>query len=108
MSDNYQAVYDAVRSRFHFNSGELIDALRRQFDISHAVSMVRDSWQVAASEQERPFVLLKPKLFPDGNKWCALYGENLQEGVAGFGDTPADAAAAFDVAWFKATPGVVT
>lgn len=24
----------------------------------------------------------------DGNKWCALYGENLQEGLAGFGDSP--------------------
>ena len=24
----------------------------------------------------------------DGNKWCALIGGDLQEGVAGFGDTP--------------------
>lgn len=23
----------------------------------------------------------------DGNEWCALWGENLQEGVAGFGET---------------------
>lgn len=27
----------------------------------------------------------------DGDKWCALAGENLQEGVAGFGDTPSAA-----------------
>lgn len=27
----------------------------------------------------------------DGDKWCALVGENLQEGVAGFADTPIDA-----------------
>ena len=27
----------------------------------------------------------------DGDQWCALYGENLQEGVAGFGRTPAEA-----------------
>ncbi len=105
MSDHYQAVYDAIRSRFHFNSDALIDSLSRQFDISHAVFMVRDAWQVAAASQERPFVLFKPKLYPDGNQWCALYGENLQEGVAGFGDTPADAAADFDVNWFKAKPG---
>ena len=26
--------------------------------------------------------------FKDGNKWCALYGEDLQVGIAGFGDTP--------------------
>jgi len=23
----------------------------------------------------------------DGNQWCYLYGENLQEGISGFGDT---------------------
>lgn len=27
----------------------------------------------------------------DGSQWCALVGENLQEGIAGFGDTPLDA-----------------
>lgn len=27
----------------------------------------------------------------DGDQWCALYGENLQEGTAGFGDTISDA-----------------
>jgi hypothetical protein len=27
----------------------------------------------------------------DGNQWCALLGGNLQEGIAGFGDTPAEA-----------------
>lgn len=105
MSDNYQAVYDAIRSRFHFNSGDLIDRLAQQFDISHAVYMVRDAWQVAANEQERPFVLLKPKLYPDGNQWCALYGDDLQNGLSAFGTTPAEAAAAFDVAWFKQTCG---
>lgn len=31
---------------------------------------------------------LKPQLLIDGDKWCALYGDNLQDGVAGFGDTP--------------------
>lgn len=51
------------------------------------------------SERKRPFVLLKPKIFIDGDKWCALYGENLQDGVAGFGDTPDEASRAFDEAW---------
>lgn len=32
---------------------------------------------------------LKPSIFPDGNQWCCLYGANIQEGVCGFGDTPA-------------------
>lgn len=55
--------------------------------------------QIAAMEQHRPFHLLKPPVFPDGDKWCALYGEDLQMGVAGFGDTPALAAADFDLNW---------
>jgi hypothetical protein len=31
------------------------------------------------------------ELSRDGNQWCALVGENLQEGAAGYGDTVADA-----------------
>ena len=42
----------------------------------------------------------RPKLFADGDKWCALYGEDLQEGVAGFGDSPHQAMLDFDKAWF--------
>ena len=45
-----------------------------------------------------------PRLFMDGNQWCALYGENLQEGVAGFGDTKEQALEAFDKEWLKANP----
>ena len=50
-------------------------------------------------ELSRPFMLLRPKLSLDGNKWCALYGDNLQDGVCGFGDTPEKASLAFDNAW---------
>lgn len=31
----------------------------------------------------------------DGNSWCFLYGENIQEGVCGFGETIFDAACDF-------------
>lgn len=55
--------------------------------------------QERAEENMRPFMLLKPQMFKDGDKWCALYGENLQDGVAGFGDTPDEASRAFDAAW---------
>jgi hypothetical protein len=36
----------------------------------------------------QPSVLYRPALSIDGNQWCALYGENLQDGVAGFGASP--------------------
>lgn len=44
-------------------------------------------------------VRLTPRIFPDGDQWCMLYGDNLQDGVSGFGKTPAEAAADFDHNW---------
>jgi hypothetical protein len=48
----------------------------------------------------RPSYWLQPKLERIGKKWRALYGENPQNGVAGFGDTPDEAFADFDNLWF--------
>ncbi len=58
-----------------------------------------DLKEEAARESCRPFILLKPKVFPDGNQWCALYGDNIQEGVCAFGDSPNQASRNFDLAW---------
>src|SRR5687767_15736670 len=49
---------------------------------------------------ERPSYWLRPALERIGRKWRALYGENIQDGVAGFGDTPDEAFADFDKRWF--------
>jgi hypothetical protein len=62
-----------------------------------------------SNELRRPSSIYKPVLSMDGNQWCALYGADLQNGVAGFGDSPADAMMRFDVAWYtqlkpKGTP----
>jgi hypothetical protein len=51
------------------------------------------------NEQIRPSVLLRPAISLDGAEWCALYGENLQDGVAGYGDSPAAAFSDFDRNW---------
>lgn len=37
---------------------------------------------------------IKPA-YKDGNSWCVLIGENIQEGICGFGETPRDAYIAF-------------
>jgi hypothetical protein len=50
----------------------------------------------------RPHVLMRPSIRMDGNMWCALYGDNLQEGVAGFGISPELAMHDFDAAWIAA------
>jgi len=62
-----------------------------------------DSYKVR-EEMTRPCVVWKPRVFIDGNKWCALYGESLQDGVAGFGDSPSDAMFEFDRAWYAKLP----
>ena len=45
------------------------------------------------------FEQLKPKIFIDGNQWCVLYGDNIQDGVTGFGETPYKAILAFNSAF---------
>lgn len=60
----------------------------------------QESWG-AASDRRRPSVLFTPRLSIDGNQWCALYGENLQDGVAGFGDSPDETMKDFDKEWNK-------
>ncbi len=53
----------------------------------------------SAIERRKPSFMYKPRLSVDGNQWCALYGENLQDGVAGFGDSPELAYMDFNRAW---------
>lgn len=41
------------------------------------------------TEQEyQLFAMLKPSIQKDGSQWCVLLGEDLQQGISGFGDTP--------------------
>lgn len=82
MSENYDAIYHAV-------SNELSIVRPLLFQEIQAVSF----------EIQRPSVLYRPTIEPDGNQWCALYGANLHDGVAGFGDTPEAAMRDFDKHW---------
>jgi hypothetical protein len=100
--DSYQAVYDAVRSKIsNGNVGDAVAAAVRDANLSFYADMARNCVAEMASEYQRPSAIYRPSLAPDGTKWCALYGENLAVGVAGFGDTPEDAMRDFDRAWFK-------
>lgn len=35
--------------------------------------------------------------FRDGDQWCYLSGNNIQEGITGFGETPFQAAQDFEI-----------
>lgn len=103
--DSYQAIYDAVRSRIDPFRGEfLIDAIAAKFDFSFYAVQLKNEFMDVAFEHQRPSVLFTPRLSIDGNQWCALYGENLQDGVAGFGDSPQKAMQDFDKSWLQNLP----
>lgn len=67
--------------------------------IQDAAYMIRHRMEAAICDYQAPHVMMRPKVFLDGDSWCALYGENIQEGVCGFGDTPADAVNDFNNCW---------
>lgn len=100
MSDSYQAIYDAVRSRI--TGGDISQAVASAINnagIGFSADQALEAIKEVAYQYERPCVLFKPTLKLDGNKWCALFGDDLAVGVAGFGDSPAEAMFAFDAAW---------
>ena len=72
--------------------------------IAHAAAMAGESVRQAAYGHGTPSAVFRPRLFIDQGHWCALYGENLQDGVAGFGKSPAHAMESFDKAWAAALP----
>lgn len=72
--------------------------------VIHAASQAYAHIEDAGRSQGSPSAVYRPAISMDGEKWCALYGDNLQDGVAGFGDSPAQAMADFDRAWYAKLP----
>ena len=106
MSDSYQPIYDAVRSRISGgNIAETVrEVLRSSFDSSQLQARTFEALDIFRNEHTRPSVLFRPQISRDGDKWCVLYGENLQDGVAGFGESPAAAMENFDQNWQASPP----
>jgi hypothetical protein len=75
------------------------DPIREALDFSWQKQLIVSACTEAIAEYQRPSVLYRPTLSVDGDQWCARYGPNLQEGVAGFGYSPELACRAFDAAW---------
>lgn len=110
MSDTYQAVYDAVRSKIsNGDIGYVAERVMQEaFDVSHQRALLGQEIIAVSHEMQRPSVVYRPAIYADGDHWCALLGEDLQVGVSGFGKTPAEAMAAFDTAFWKANPPLAT
>ncbi len=98
--NDYQAIYDAVRSRISGgNIGEAIGEAIRNVNIDHHVVLMANDFSFLCSRYDRPSAIFRPALSFDGNKYCALYGNNIQDGCAGFGDTAEEAMLDFDKRW---------
>lgn len=53
------------------------------------------------AEEMQLVAVLKPTLSLDGNMYCFLCGENVQNGVCGFGNSPYAAAIDFNKNFYK-------
>jgi len=111
--DAYQPIYDAVRSRLsNGDIGDAVESVLRDCNfahyVEHAAHSIADRAISAADAHATPSAVYRPKLTIDGNQWCALYGNNLHDGVAGFGDSPAKAMADFDRNWGTSLPAPTT
>src|ERR1051325_1097825 len=72
----------------------LPEAVIQRLDEARAVG--ESQFRCHESLVERRSYWLRPRLFIHGNLWCALVGESVQSGIAGFGYTPAEAFEDFD------------
>ena len=101
MSDSYDAIYAAVRSKI--SGGNISETVKsaclEAFDVSHAKGFLFQVITNIEYDLHRASVLFRPKMMQEGNQWMALYGEDLATGFAAFGDSPALAMEAFDKAW---------
>lgn len=105
MSD-YQAIYDAVRSRI--SGGNVADAVREvcyeRIDFGHVRALAQEAIGIITNAYDRPSAVFRPKVYRDGNMFCALYGDDIMSGICGFGDTPDGACWEFDKAWRAKVP----
>lgn len=69
--------------------------------VNQACGELRNQTEIYRDSRPPLAVSFGCKMFIDGDKWCCLYGEDIQNGVAGFGNSPAEAAYDFDRAWHK-------
>lgn len=102
MSDTYQPIYDAVRASIrNANIGDAVQSAIRDLNLSHYAEMMQRAFESSAAQYERPSVVHRPKLFADGDMWCALLGDDIQSGLCAFGKTALEAMWNFDIAFAK-------
>ena len=86
MSDSYQPIFDAVRSRIHnADVGDAVErAIRERFDVSHVIALAQEAIASVSLEHQRPCVLFRPKLYQEFSTkiWVAYYDPSPQDEIA--------------------------
>jgi len=79
------------------------DAVQRGIEnvFSTAGMLATEAVNILEATYNRPSAVYRPQLTLDGNSWIALYGDNLQVGCSGHGDSPDAAMWDFDKNWHK-------
>jgi len=85
--------------------GKIMDTDMAVNAICFAAERVANRIEELVSNIDRPSVIFKPTLSRDGNKWIALFGDDLQVGVVGVGESPSEAMFHFDNEWDKRIKG---
>ena len=110
-----QAIEDAAEiadkeaKGFDYNPGrrKMLDPNQKELVTqAHCWTAEIEQRQIAHlyAERNRPFHHMRPRMFIDGDQWCCLYGDGIQDGLAGFGASPNEAANAFDNAFYAKIP----
>ena len=67
--------------------GDIKDTPAYHFGFDEGVRSEREKQKEHSMSAEEVLTRAGLKPYKDGNKWCILAGENIQEGICGFGDT---------------------
>lgn len=100
---SYDAIYAATRQQIRACDSEraVSDAIKSCFDPGSLIPRLHEAVDIIRDSMTAPHVYMRPALSIDGDRWCATYGANMQDGVVGFGPSPAEAMADFDTNWHK-------
>ena len=67
-----------------------------------------DEGRIIETAEMNLVIIFSAKLSIDGGQWCWLHGDNLQDGISGFGKSPYLAALDFNVNFRKELPSIKT
>jgi hypothetical protein len=104
---DYDPLLGFIVHRFTDNYGKNIDRERFALILSLALLSRSEDWRkTVASDMVREYPTVVIKITQDGNQKCALIGDNLVTGTAGFGDTAGEALDQLEMACAHANPPI--